>query len=590
MSDTLPGKQISVHRRLMQIKETKVDIVLQNDGTRARALPSSTSTGSSSRTFPARSNCIWSSNGLSASSHTCFIEVSLNFTAGSGKLKEEQDSPATDVGHLELLPSLLELGDVVTMGTGDIVPADGILLGDGDYAFDESVLTGESIPVAKKAGDTVYEGSRLCSASARVMVKTLGQSTVMGQIISTVRAASACTSPSGLFADKISLYFLPGVFLIALSTIFVWSVLVVNQWVVLPVDLLDEETPRLVRMASKVMFVMKFGLSTLAIACPCALGLATPTAIAVATGRALKMGILIKNGAAFEKSAKVKVVVLDKTGTITSGQLKVASEHVDYVNVRRLIHQISGDSNDATANYPVELLAAFVWKAVALIEQGVDHPVGQSLLRYIRSPFSVCSLPEIPSRLDVALRDKDLSSGNCAVGTLELPNVATQSGFTICVGSLASYQAKCHALNISAPSVDNLDEGIGNTVVVFTNDAQLLASVKLIDAIRDDAPAAISYLRKHMKTDVYMCTGDVPSVAHQVGDEVGLNCNQICAEATPTLKQRFVDSVRSKGTVVMCGDGTNDSLALVGADVGIAMGAQTQIVNVAADVTLQNEE
>ncbi len=413
----------------------------------------------------------------------------------------EQDVPIDQV----------RLGDVVVVRPGEKIPVDGAVL-DGESAVDESMLTGESMPVDKGPGDAVYSGTINRSGSLRFEARKVGHATALQQMIELVRQAQSSRAPVDRLADVVSGYFTVGVLAAALVTAVVWAILA-------PFSL------------ALVNFV-----AVLIIACPCALGLATPTAIMVATGRGAQRGILIKGGEALEAASRIDTVILDKTGTVTSGQPRVT------------------DVIPAGEYSEVELL-----RLAASAERYSEHPLGRAVVEHAAA-------------LEIALAE---ASGFRAIAGQGV--TARVEGREVMAGSLAGFRALPGSLRLELAEE-------GKTAVAITVDGESAGVIGVADTIKPEATAAVRRLRD-MGLEVWMITGDNRRTAEAVARQVGIS--HVLAETMPDAKVAEVRKLQAAGKkVAMVGDGINDAAALAQADVGIAIGTGTDIAKEAADIVL----
>jgi len=412
-------------------------------------------------------------------------------------------------------------GDVVAVRPGEKIPVDGVVR-EGESAVDESMLTGESLPVEKRPGDEVFGATINRTGAFRFEATKVGKDTALQQIIRLVQEAQGSKAPIQRLADVISGIFVPVVLIIAILAFVVW-------FDVLPPD----ERLRMALMA----FV-----SVLIIACPCALGLATPTAILVGTGRGATEGVLIKGGESLEIAHKMNTVVLDKTGTITHGK----PELTDVVPA-------PGMEADT------------LLRLVASAERSSEHPLGEAVVRGAQS--REITLPEATGFQSITGRGLE----------------ATVEGRAVLVGNRRLMQERAIDVSALEPDMERL-AGEGKTPMLAAIDGRAAGVVAVADTVKEDAQEAIGQMRR-MGLEVVMITGDNRRTAEAVARQVGIE--RVMAEVLPEHKAAQVRRLQQEGKVVgMVGDGINDAPALAQADIGIAIGTGTDVAMEASDITL----
>lgn len=413
-------------------------------------------------------------------------------------------------------------GDLFVVRPGENIPVDGIVV-DGSSAVNEAALTGESIPVDKEAGDRVSAATLNQSGFLKCEALRVGEDTTLSQIIQMVSDAAATKAPIAKVADRVSGVFVPIVIGIAAVTIAVWLL-----------------------AGASVGFALARGISVLVISCPCALGLATPVAIMVGNGMGAKNGIMFKTAVALEETGKVDIVALDKTGTITSGEPKVTD-----------LLPVSGITEEMLLSYAYAL------------EQKSEHPLAAAVIREAKErklpDREVECFQAVPGNgLTAVVDGKKLRGGNLAFIRQEAE-----------ISDEMKRQAERLASDGKTPLFFSLQAPAGKQT--------LLGIIAVADVIKEDSPRAIRELQ-NMGIRVVMLTGDNERTANAIGVQAGVD--EVIAGVLPDGKQKVVEDLKQKGKVAMVGDGINDAPALTSADMGIAIGAGTDIAIDAADVVL----
>lgn len=434
-------------------------------------------------------------------------------------------------------------GDIFVVRPGQSLPVDGIVL-EGSGAVDESALTGESLAVDKKAGDKVTGGTLNQAGFLKCRATRVGQDTTISQIIKMVEGAAATKAPAQKIADKVSGVFVPAVIAIAAATLFAWL------------------------FAGKDFgFSLARAISVLVISCPCALGLATPVAIMVASGVAAKNGILFKTAAALEEAGKIKVAALDKTGTITQGQPRVTDIFcVQGVGERELL------------------------ETALDVEQKSEHPLSKAILERAKesglAARPVTNFMALAGHGVKALASdgQELLAGSVAFVTELLKGQNASDANENCPQDQKGGAATFGLSEISAATKAAQEfSAQGKTPLAFARGKKLLGVIAVSDTIKEDSAAAIGQLRS-LGIKTVMLTGDNQKTADYLARLAGVD--QTLAGLLPGQKAAAIESLKKEGKVAMVGDGINDAVALTAADVGIAIGAGTDVAIDAADIVL----
>lgn len=427
----------------------------------------------------------------------------------------EQVVDAADVGK----------GEIFLVKPGESVAVDGIVL-EGKSSFDESAITGESIPVPKQEGDAIVSASMNKSGLIRAKATKVGEDTTIAQIIRLVEEASSSKAPIAKMADKIAGVFVPTVITIALITGVIWLI-----------------------SGATFEFAMSTAIAVLVISCPCALGLATPVAIMVGTGKGAENGILIKSGDALETAHQIDTVVLDKTGTITQGKPVVTD-----------IICAAGKSADKT-----QLL-----QIAGSLEKGSEHPLAEAIVNYCVT--NNISLEKVT--------DFNALFGKGIEGTV--------SGTHYYAGNEKMMEEK--GISLSAEQKNQIRELAkqGRTPLLFADENQFLGIVAVADVVKPTSKEAVQKFRDY-GIHVIMLTGDNEVTAQAIKEQVGID--EVIAGVLPTQKEEKISALKQAGhKVAMIGDGVNDAPALASADVGIAIGAGTDVAIESADIVLMKND
>ncbi len=420
----------------------------------------------------------------------------------------------------------VQVHDILIVKPGENVPVDGVLT-EGQSSVDESMVTGESLPVEKNKGDAVIAGTANKHGSFRMKATKVGANTTLAKIVKLIEDAQGRKAPIQRFADIISAYFVPVVLVIALSTFAFWTFFTTLG----------------------AGFGIIAAVSVLVIACPCALGLATPTAIMVGTGKGAQEGILIKGGDTLEIAHKLKYVIFDKTGTISNGKPVVT----DIIPLGKV-----------TAK---SLLAI-----AASIEQGSEHPLADAIVQEAKNkkiPLTKAkAFSAVPGHGVIAKLGKD----------------------TYALGNLKLMQRNKVMYREHVPTIEKLEHD-GKTVMLLANGKKLVGFIAVADTIKDSAREAVAQLEK-LGVAVYMITGDNTRTAKAIANQAGVPQQNVFAEVLPEDKASYVKQLQQSGKykVAMVGDGINDAPALAQADIGIAMGSGTDVAMESGNVVLMKND
>ncbi len=436
-----------------------------------------------------------------------------------------------DGDELEVSVDDVKIGDVVLVRPGEKVPVDGVVI-EGHSSVDESMLTGESMPVEKKVGDPVIGATLNKLGFIKFEATKIGKETALSQIIRLVEEAQGSKAPIQKLADNVSEIFVPAVICIAFVTFLIW-------FFIIPLPINSD-----VNLFTRALINM---VAVLVIACPCAMGLATPTAVMVGTGKGAEKGILLRSGEALERAGKIDIVVLDKTGTITKGQPIVTD-----------IVVLNGQEN----NKEKEL---YLLQLAASVEKASEHPLGEAIVAEAGQRGISLELPD----------EFEAESG--------MGVQAVVGGRNLLVGNIKLMDSHGVSIKVGEEAIDRL-QNEAKTVVLIAVDGLLEGVVGIADPVKDSSREAIAELSQ-MRLRIAMITGDNQRTASGIGRQVGIDT--ILAEVLPGEKASQVKKLQAGGNVVaMVGDGINDAPALAQADVGIAIGTGTDIAMAAAPITL----
>jgi P-type Cu+ transporter len=484
---------------------------------------------------------------------------------GAGN-EPKESSQEGNAAKEKLIPTeLIQVGDIVILRPGDKIPADGAVTR-GETYVDESMVTGEAMPVQKRKGSLLIAGTVNGTGRVDFRVTRAGRDTQLSQIVKLVQEAQTTRAPIQRLADLIAGYFVPTILSLGFITFASWMILshVLSNP---PKIFLDEKS------GGKFMVCVKLCISVIVFACPCALGLATPTAVMVGTGVGAENGILVKGGAALETATKITQVVLDKTGTLTMGKMSVAQFNL-----------VSTWENN-------EWRKRLWWSVVGLAEMGSEHPIGKAILAAAKEELGL----GIEGTIDGSVGDFEASVGKGISALVEPATNAERARYRVLIGSVRFLQD--NKLTVPQEAIDASEEtnvkaagpsktkSAGTTNIFIAVDGSYTGHLCLSDTVKDSAHAIAALHKMNVKTAIV--TGDQRSTAIAVARIVGIAPEHVHAGVTPDQKQEIIRQLQAQGEcVAMVGDGINDSPALATADVGIAMSSGTDVAMEAADVVL----
>jgi len=461
---------------------------------------------------------------LSKGKASAAIKKLVNFQAKKANIIRNGEIVEIDINEVSK-------GDIVFIKPGEKIPVDGTII-EGHSTIDEAMITGESIPVEKLENDKVYSGSINKDGALKVVVNATEGETLISKIAKLVEDAQMTKAPIARLADKVSLIFVPTVIFIAIFAALLW-------WFLIKYNVVSVSQ-------NHFEFVLTIFISILIIACPCSLGLATPTAIMVGTGKGAELGILIKSGEALEKLNEIDTIVFDKTGTLTEGRPKV----IDIVSIGNAL------SKD-------EIL-----KIAASMEVNSEHPLGKAV--YDEAKEKNVELYEVKKFLSI--------SGRGVIGEIEEKKYLLGNKKLLLDNGISNlHEEEIHRYELE-----------GKTTILLADEEKLIAFITLADVVRNESIKLIEKLKKeNIKT--YMLTGDNERTAKVIAKKLGID--DVIAEVSPEDKYKKVKALQEQGRkVVMVGDGVNDSPALAQADVGMAIGSGTDIAIESADIVLMSKD
>ncbi|KAL7274004.1 Cu(2+)-transporting P-type ATPase [Rhizina undulata] len=477
-------------------------------------------------------------------------------------------SNATSAEEKTIPTELIQVNDVVILRPGDKIPADGTVLA-GESYVDESMVTGEAMPILKRKGDFLIGGTVNGNGRVDFRVTRAGRDTQLSQIVKLVQEAQTSRAPIQRMADVIAGYFVPGVITLGVVTFVGWMIL--SHVLRHPPTIFLAEAS-----GGRFMVCLKLCISVIVFACPCALGLSTPTAVMVGTGVGAENGILVKGGAALETATKITMVVLDKTGTLTMGKMSVV------ISKQHSIWE------------GTEWRKQLWWLLVGVTEGGSEHPVGKAIASAAREQLELGA----DDVLDATILEFKAVVGRGVEALVRPADQKDGKNFKVLVGNVkflkeTGIEVPSEAVNMAQTgNSGEIEDGKskGRTFVFVAIEGEYAGLIALSDELKADARYAVAALRR-MGIRVAMVTGDQRATALQVAKEVDIDANMVWAGVSPDEKQEIVKQMKAAGDVVaMVGDGINDSPALATADVGIAMASGTDVAMEAADIVLMRPQ
>lgn len=471
----------------------------------------------------------------------------LEFQAASNQRQNLPDFPTRAIPI-----DLIQTNDVAIVLPGGKVPADGQVVY-GETEIDESIITGESLPVYKKEGDEVIGGSINGSELIHIRVLRSGKKSQLQQIISLVKNSQVNKAPVQRYADWIAARFVPTVIVLSSFTFMLWSIICIA--------IHDDKLPMVFSKDENGRFFvcLKIAISVVVVACPCALGLAAPTAVMVGTGVGASLGVLIKGGDVFEKANSINVILFDKTGTLTTGEMRL-------VNHRKVGKSVTDEE---------------WWEIIGSVENNSDHPVGKSITRAARE------------RLGLTF-DEDVF--NCLIKEFKvIPGLGVSANVQLANGRLVSVSiGNVRMLNQKFP-----DDQLTNTTLDSINslshiiiDDEYSGYLEFTDELKENAKEVLYYLRHVEKYQVGIVSGDSHGAARKIGQELGISVSNIFSEVSPIHKDQVIVDIRQRlggpenVGIAFVGDGINDAPALAQADIGMAISTGTDIAIDSADIVL----
>lgn len=499
------------------------------------------------------------------------VKDSGQFIDQAATSTKELDFIASDFPTESISVDLIQLNDVVIVKPGAKIPSDGVVVF-GESEVNEALLTGESLPIMKSQGSEVIGGSINLSNMLYLQVTKIGQQTKLSKIISLVKNAQFKKAPIQKYSDYVASRFVPFIIILSILTFFMWFIIV-------KCNLMNEENvfyPSIFIKNKKngVFFnCLKIAISVVVIACPCALGLAAPTAIMVGTGIGAKNGILIKGGDVFETLTKISLVLFDKTNTLTTGHMMLSELNVLF----------------EIAQERFEIDELLFWYLVSCLEKNSDHPISRAIMRVVNNKM-VDDVDKLQNSFQVISVNNVISKGIEGTFLVNGKSLQLKIGNAKLIGEDIIHKSK-GAVN-AGDGYDNEDT-IGTVIYISINDVYM-GNLVLSDQLKSDAVQVVSKLHEK-KIDSLMVTGDNFQISKKIGKKLNIPLSQIFAEVSPEGKETLVNNIKEslasssnndKKKVLFIGDGINDAAAISSADVGVSFNDSTDIAASAANIIL----
>ncbi|KAF9152766.1 hypothetical protein BG015_004750 [Linnemannia schmuckeri] len=491
--------------------------------------------------------------------------------------------PATGerLSEKQIASELIQKGDLIKVVPGDKIPTDGVVVS-GQSTVDESMVTGEAIPINKTVGSLVIGGTVNSLGTFDMEAVRVGSETALAQIVQLVEDAQTSKAPIQAYADMIAGYFVPSVIFAAILTFVVWMIL--------SHTLLADKLPGMfIKEPSKLVACLKLCISVVVVACPCALGLATPTAVMVGTGVGAQHGILIKSGTALEEAQKITKVLFDKTGTLTVGKLTVASWSLQTPTPTSvsITNNTTGASSSSNAASLESLTDNDLFTIVGAAESSSEHPLGRAVASYAKQRLSTTS----STNFAATVSDFSASTGQGIECTVTLSS-SLYTPYRVIIGNkswLTDRQISLPATTLTADQ--HSQERLGRTTILVAINSTFIGWISLSDTIKPESARTVARLQQ-MGIQVAMVTGDQPLVAQVIASECGISPQNVHAGVSPAGKTALVQRLQDEEghIVAMIGDGINDSPALAQSDLGIALVSGTDIAMEAADMVLMRSD